>query len=189
MSLMVPERHCSRMLCNAQAAATLVFHYHQQTAHLGPLAADPEPHTYDLCGMHALNTSAPVGWELTREALAVVDGDDLEAVVDAVREPDDLQAHVLPEPLPAPAPEAALTPQPDAAPQAAARTVTRAEAAPPDVAPVEDGGKRRGRRRKQREIDDAPAVATTQPAAPSVEPGRRGHLRLVVDNTRSPRDA
>lgn len=64
--------------------------YADSTAVVGPLAAFPEPHTYDLCEMHARTLTAPRGWELVRP-----DGefkppppttDDLVALADAVRE-------------------------------------------------------------------------------------------------------
>jgi len=57
---------------------------------VGPLAINPEPHTYDLCESHARSLTAPRGWELVRH-----DGefeppppttDDLVALADAVRE-------------------------------------------------------------------------------------------------------
>ena len=57
---------------------------------VGPLAAFPEPHTYDLCEPHARSLTAPRGWELVRH-----DGefeppppttDDLVALAEAVRE-------------------------------------------------------------------------------------------------------
>ncbi len=57
---------------------------------VGPLAVNPEPHTYDLCESHARTLTAPRGWELVR-----YDGefepppptpDDLVALADAVRE-------------------------------------------------------------------------------------------------------
>ena len=58
---------------------------------IGPLAASPEPHCYDLCEGHAATLTTPRGWRLIRAAAAqgapapVPDGD-LLALADAVRE-------------------------------------------------------------------------------------------------------
>lgn len=184
MSVTMPERYCSRMLCNEPASVTLAFQYHQQTVHLGPLAATAEPHTYDLCGAHSLTTSAPVGWELTREPLSAVP-----AVPDAASGAATDTANVtataaptgaalsetvagdLPEPVPARV--SARMPARPAAPEVAEAESSAAQA-------DESAGKRRGRRRKGRA-----ETPQADPQAPMVvEPGRRGHLRLVVDNDR-----
>jgi hypothetical protein len=69
--------------------ATLTYIYAASTAVVGPLAAYPEPHSYDLCAGHARSLTAPRGWELVRH-----DGDlappprpdDLAALAEAVRE-------------------------------------------------------------------------------------------------------
>ncbi|WP_051104940.1 DUF3499 domain-containing protein [Catelliglobosispora koreensis] len=83
-------RRCSRNGCDRQAVATLTYVYKESTAVVGPLAVNPEPHTYDLCESHARSLTAPRGWELVR-----YDGefeppppttDDLVALADAVRE-------------------------------------------------------------------------------------------------------
>ena len=68
----------------------MTYVYAESTAVVGPLAVNPEPHTYDLCESHARSLTAPRGWELVR-----YDGefepppptaDDLVALADAVRE-------------------------------------------------------------------------------------------------------
>ena len=83
-------RRCSRNGCPRQAVATLTYVYSDSTAVVGPLAAYPEPHTYDLCETHARSLTAPRGWQLVRH-----DGefetpppttDDLLALAEAVRE-------------------------------------------------------------------------------------------------------
>lgn len=57
---------------------------------VGPLAAFPEPHTYDLCEVHARSLTAPRGWELVRHEGEFEppppSADDLVALADAVRE-------------------------------------------------------------------------------------------------------
>jgi len=83
-------RRCSRNGCPRQAVATLTYVYADSTAVVGPLAVNPEPHTYDLCESHARSLTTPRGWELVRhdgefEAPAPTT-DDLAALADAVRE-------------------------------------------------------------------------------------------------------
>ena len=56
---------------------------------VGPLATVSEPHSWDLCVMHAGRITAPRGWELVRHAGPLPshpDEDDLVALADAVRE-------------------------------------------------------------------------------------------------------
>ena len=71
--------------------ATLTYVYADSTAVVGPLAAFPEPHTYDLCEQHARTLTAPRGWELVRPdedfSPPPPVPDDLVALADAVREP------------------------------------------------------------------------------------------------------
>jgi len=70
--------------------ATLTFVYVDSTAVLGPLATYAEPHTYDLCSVHADRLTVPRGWEVVRLTLPTAapehNTDDLLALADAVRE-------------------------------------------------------------------------------------------------------
>ncbi|BDX33846.1 hypothetical protein TUM20985_43930 [Mycobacterium antarcticum] len=69
--------------------ATLTFVYKDSTAVVGPLATVSEPHSWDLCVLHAGRITAPRGWELVRHAGPLPshsDEDDLVALADAVRE-------------------------------------------------------------------------------------------------------
>ena len=69
--------------------ATLTFVYPDATAVVGPLATVSEPHSWDLCVLHAGRITAPRGWELVRHAGPLPthsDDDDLVALADAVRE-------------------------------------------------------------------------------------------------------
>jgi hypothetical protein len=70
--------------------ATLTYVYSDQTAVLGPLATYAEPHTYDLCVVHAKGLTVPRGWEVIRLLTDYVEPgptpDDLLALADAVRE-------------------------------------------------------------------------------------------------------
>jgi hypothetical protein len=86
-----PARRCSRTACSRPAVATLTYVYADSTAVLGPLAAYPEPHSYDLCVEHSARLTAPRGWAVLR--LAEPDpgptqpsSDDLEALANAVRD-------------------------------------------------------------------------------------------------------
>jgi len=68
----------------------LTYVYSEQTAVLGPLATYAEPHTYDLCVLHADGLTVPLGWDVIRLATEFVDPgpnqDDLLALADAVRD-------------------------------------------------------------------------------------------------------
>jgi len=80
--------------------ATLTYVYVDSTAVLGPLAQHAEPHSYDLCDLHAERLTAPRGWEIVRLATEFVpagpSSDDLLALADAVRE----AARPAPAPVP-----------------------------------------------------------------------------------------
>jgi hypothetical protein len=84
----VPRR-CCRPGCPHYGVATLTFVYSDSTAVVGPLATVREPHSWDLCVLHAGRITAPRGWELVRHAGPLPthpDEDDLVALADAVRE-------------------------------------------------------------------------------------------------------
>lgn len=83
-------RRCSRAACGAPAVATLTYAYADSTAVLGPLAPYLEPHTYDLCALHAGRLTVPRGWDVVlveqEPDEAQRSADDLEALANAVRE-------------------------------------------------------------------------------------------------------
>ena len=83
-------RKCCRPGCKSSAAATLTFVYSDSTAVVGPLATSAEPHSWDLCEVHAVRITAPLNWELVRHegrfASGEPDEDDLTALAEAVRE-------------------------------------------------------------------------------------------------------
>lgn len=83
-------RQCSRSGCQRSAVATLTYVYADSTVVLGPLATYAEPHSYDLCVLHAERLTAPRGWEVLRLAMPDTppppNPDDLLALADAVRE-------------------------------------------------------------------------------------------------------
>ena len=87
-------RRCSRPACPNRAVATLTYVYADSTAVVGPLAVAGDPHSWDLCALHALRITAPRGWELVRHPdIADVPDDDLTALLDAVtgEEPADAE--------------------------------------------------------------------------------------------------
>lgn len=83
-------RQCSRSSCARPAVATLTYVYADSTVVVGQLAANAEPHSYDLCVEHADRFTAPRGWDVVHIHQEFVDNgpsqDDLEALADAVRE-------------------------------------------------------------------------------------------------------
>ncbi len=101
-------RLCSKPGCTRGAVATLTYDYRDQTAVLGPLAMSVEPHTYDLCEVHAEALTVPRGWEVvrlqTRFEPAPPSADDLLALVEVIRDvagkPDATEEEE--EPLPPP---------------------------------------------------------------------------------------
>ena len=60
------NRPCSRVACSRPAAFTLTFDYVDRLAAIGPLAYEVEPHSYDLCTLHADRLTAPEGWTVLR---------------------------------------------------------------------------------------------------------------------------
>ncbi|MBX3093766.1 MAG: DUF3499 family protein [Cryobacterium sp.] len=60
-------RPCSKVACSREATATLTYVYADSMAVLGPLAGRREPHSYDLCSLHADRLSAPRGWQVIRQ--------------------------------------------------------------------------------------------------------------------------
>ena len=63
--------------------------YKESTAVLGPLSAYVDPHSWDLCEMHADRLVVPRGWDVVRlpKDPAQERAEDLEALANVVREP------------------------------------------------------------------------------------------------------
>ncbi len=83
------RRGCSKTGCARPAVATLTYAYADRAVVLGPLATYAEPHSYDLCLVHAERMTAPRGWDVVRVgefSEPVQATDDLLALADAVRE-------------------------------------------------------------------------------------------------------
>jgi hypothetical protein len=62
--------------------------YKDSTAVLGPLAVYVDPHSWDLCEMHAARLVVPRGWDVVRlpKDPAQERADDLEALANVVRD-------------------------------------------------------------------------------------------------------
>lgn len=56
--------------------ATLTYAYAEQTAVVGPLAVEHNPHSWDLCEHHSGRITAPHGWELLRVDHIELEGED-----------------------------------------------------------------------------------------------------------------
>jgi hypothetical protein len=132
--------------------------YKDSTAVLGPLAVYVDPHSWDLCEMHAARLVVPRGWDVVRlpKDPAQERADDLEALANVVRdvaraERASLERSAQARP-PASAPRQADQLRPAEPRQAAPGTVPR---------------------------PGAPQRPPAEPVGQGVEVGRRGHLRVV----------
>lgn len=81
-------RCCSRTACKQSPVYTLTYVYKDSTAVLGPLAVYVDPHSWDLCEMHAARLVVPRGWDVVRlpPDPAQERADDLEALANIVRD-------------------------------------------------------------------------------------------------------
>jgi hypothetical protein len=84
----VNSRCCSRTACKQPPVYTLTYVYKDSTAVLGPLAAYVDPHSWDLCEMHAARLVVPRGWDVVRlpPDPAQERANDLEALANVVRD-------------------------------------------------------------------------------------------------------
>jgi hypothetical protein len=148
----VNARCCSRTACKKPPVYTLTYVYRDSTAVLGPLAVAVDPHSWDLCEMHAGRLVVPRGWDVVRlpPDPAQERADDLEALANIVREVG----------RPDRGPDRGSGPRPASAPQ------PRVVAAQPRAA-------------GQPRAAAQPATAVSEPVGQGVEVGRRGHLRVV----------
>jgi hypothetical protein len=115
--------------------------YKDSTAVLGPLAGYVDPHSWDLCEMHAARLVVPRGWDVVRlpPDPAQERADDLEALANIVRDVGRA--------------ERAAQPRPAAQPRQAQRPAAAAAAA---AEPVGQGVEV-GRRGHLRVVRSAPA--------------------------------
>jgi Protein of unknown function (DUF3499) len=146
----VNSRCCSRTACKQPPVYTLTYVYKDSTAVLGPLAGYVDPHSWDLCEMHAARLVVPRGWDVVRlpPDPAQERADDLEALANIVRDVSRAERASA-----------------QSRPSAPLRQAEPRQAAPgrPGVAPRPGPAQR-------------PAA---EPVGQGVETGRRGHLRVV----------
>jgi hypothetical protein len=85
--VLVNSRCCSRTACKQLPVYTLTYVYKDSTAVLGPLSGYADPHSWDLCEMHATRLVVPRGWDVVRlpPDPAQERADDLEALANVVR--------------------------------------------------------------------------------------------------------
>jgi hypothetical protein len=160
--------------------------YKDSTAVLGPLAVYADPHSWDLCEMHAARLVVPRGWDVVRlpPDPAQERADDLEALANIVRDVGRAeraaQARALAQPLPAHSQSAqsqtaqSQTAQSQSAQSQAAQSAPRQSPARP-VQPVQSPPVQSQPRPRQAPRPSAAA----EPVGQGVEVGRRGHLRVV----------
>jgi Protein of unknown function (DUF3499) len=143
----VNSRCCSRTACKQLPVHTLTYVYKDSTAVLGPLSGYADPHSWDLCEMHAARLVVPRGWDVVRlpPDPAQERADDLEALANVVRAAGRDRGGAQPSPAQAPSP----------APSRQAAAAPRQAAAEPVGQGVEVG-----RRGHLRVVRSAPA---TQP--------------------------
>ena len=153
------SRCCSRTACKQSPVYTLTYVSKDSTAVLGPLAVYVDPHSWDLCEMHAARLVVPRGWDVVRlpKDPAQERADDLEALANVVRDVARAERAGLERSAPA---------RP-AAPARQAEQLRQAEPrqAVPGAVPRPGGA--------------APQRPPAEPVGQGVEVGRRGHLRVV----------
>jgi hypothetical protein len=160
---MVNSRCCSRTACKQPPVYTLTYVYKDSTAVLGPLAAYVDPHSWDLCEMHAARLVVPRGWDVVRlpPDPAQERADDLEALANIVRDVGRAERAAADRGGSAVSRPAAPLRQADPR-QADPRQAAQGR---PAAAP------RPGAQPRQ--------AAAAEPVGQGVEVGRRGHLRVV----------
>lgn len=100
------SRCCSRTACKQPPVYTLTYVYKDSTAVLGPLAGYVDPHSWDLCEMHAARLVVPRGWDVVRlpPDPAQERADDLEALANVVRDVGRTERGMQPRPVAQPRP-------------------------------------------------------------------------------------
>ena len=163
------SRCCSRPACKRPPVCTLTYVYKDSTAVLGPLAAYVDPHSWDLCEMHAARLVVPRGWDVVRlpPDPAQERADDLEALANIVREPGKSAGQGRGGAQGLSGAQGVSGPQGVGAQRQTAQPrqgmPSRAGVQPLPAGPVSAG----------------PVSASTEPVGQGVEVGRRGHLRVV----------
>jgi Protein of unknown function (DUF3499) len=146
----VNSRCCSRTACKQPPVYTLTYVYKDSTAVLGPLAVYVDPHSWDLCEMHAARLVVPRGWDVVRlpPDPAQERADDLEALANIVRDVSRAER----------AAQSRQVAQP-----------RQGQMRQPEPRPAES----------RQAASARPAGPAAEPVGQGVEVGRRGHLRVV----------
>jgi hypothetical protein len=158
----VNSRCCSRTACKQPPVHTLTYVYRDSTAVLGPLAAYVDPHSWDLCEMHASRLVVPRGWDVVRlpPDPAQERADDLEALANIVRDVGRAE-------------RASAQLRPAAQPlQAQPLQAQPLQAQPRQAQPLQA-------QPRQATAARPAAAAAAEPVGQGIEVGRRGHLRVV----------
>jgi len=147
----VNSRCCSRTACKQPPVYTLTYVYKDSTAVLGPLAVSVDPHSWDLCEMHAARLVVPRGWDVVRlpKDPAQERADDLEALANIVSD---------------------VT--------RAERARLERGGASRSAAPLRQAEAAAAAQGRQAAVP-RPAASSAEPVGQGVEVGRRGHLRVV----------
>ncbi len=108
------SRCCSRTACKQLPVYTLTYVYRDSTAVLGPLSGYVDPHSWDLCEMHAARLVVPRGWDVVRLPAdpAQERADDLEALANVVRAAGQERGGLAPRAAQAPGSRPARAPRP-----------------------------------------------------------------------------
>ena len=64
ISFLAVARKCSRQACKEAPTITLTYQYGRALVWIDDLAAEPDPHAYDLCERHGRRVTPPSGWRL-----------------------------------------------------------------------------------------------------------------------------
>ena len=154
------SRCCSRTACKQSPVYTLTYVYKDSTAVLGPLALYGDPHSWDLCEMHAARLVVPRGWDVVRlpPDPAQERADDLEALANIVRDVNRAE-------------RAAAQGRPAGPAYSGGPGSSGGPVGPPRQAPA--------RAPEPRQADSRPGRPGAEPVGQGVEVGRRGHLRVV----------
>lgn len=64
MTAVDSARLCARPECGRAATSSLRYNYGSGSVWVDALAAERDPSSYDLCGMHAARLRVPHGWKL-----------------------------------------------------------------------------------------------------------------------------
>jgi Protein of unknown function (DUF3499) len=167
----VNSRCCSRTACKQPPVYTLTYVYKDSTAVLGPLAVYVDPHSWDLCEMHAARLVVPRGWDVVRlpKDPAQERADDLEALANVVRDVARAER----------ASAERASAERASAERASAERAGLERGAPARPAPPVRQAEPRQAAQAAVPRPNGPQRLPAEPVGQGVEVGRRGHLRVL----------